>query len=112
MSGYQKEIIDSIYDASLITSGVVGIGVIAKKAVGVSKPMAKMDFEDIAKLTAYIASSSNTANPYFITGIIIVTGGALWYFSNRQGKPDTPKPAQPQVVRQAPAPQVYDLSNF
>ena len=58
MSGYQKEIIDSIYDAFLITSGVVGIGFIAKKAMGVNKPMAKTDFEDIAKLTAYIASSS------------------------------------------------------
>ena len=50
-------------------------------------------------------------NPYFIIVGIIVAGGAVWYFSNRPAS----APPKPRVVRQtapAPAPQVYDLSNF
>ena len=58
MSGYEKEITDSLYNAFLTTAGVVAIGWGAKKALGMSKPSAKIDTEDVVKLTGYIAAST------------------------------------------------------
>ena len=57
MSEYKKEIADSIYDAFVVVGFTIGYAMIGKKVFGMSKPNAKMDFEDVAKLTGYVSAA-------------------------------------------------------
>ena len=53
----EKEIMNELYDALMVTVGVVGLSMISKKALK-EKLTDATDFHDIAKLTAGVAGST------------------------------------------------------
>ena len=53
---YQKEVIDSVYDAVVVVGLTIGYALLGKKALGIAKPGAKMDLEDGLKMTGYVAA--------------------------------------------------------
>ena len=59
---YEKEIIDSLYDAFLYTTGIILYGMLGKNALGFTKPCGKLDTDDVLKLTGYTALSIMTVD--------------------------------------------------
>ena len=56
----EKEMIDSIYDAGIVVGLTIAYALAGKKIFGMTRPGAKMDFEDGAKLTGYVAAAMMT----------------------------------------------------
>ena len=57
---YQKEVIDSLYDAAVVVGLTMGYAMLGKKAFGMTKPGAKMDVDDGVKMTVYVAAGMMT----------------------------------------------------
>ena len=56
----EKEMIDSMYDAVIVVGLTISYALAGKKILGLTKPGAKMDLEDGAKLTGYVAAGMMT----------------------------------------------------
>jgi hypothetical protein len=58
MTDTKKEVINELYDATLLTTGVVGVSYLAKKVAGKSLG-APMTLEGAAKLAVAVAGSAS-----------------------------------------------------
>ena len=67
---YQKEIMDSVYDAAIVVGLTIGYSLLGKKAFGMAKPGTKMDVEDGLKLTGYVAAGMMTKDYMVKQGLI------------------------------------------
>lgn len=54
---YQKEVVDSLWESVRLVSYTIVLALGAKKALGVSRPGAKMDMEDGLKLAGYMTGA-------------------------------------------------------
>lgn len=70
MASYEKEVVDSLWQAARLSVYTILIALGGKKVLSIGAPSAKMDFEDGLKLSGYM------------TGAIILDNYAIkqgWY---------------------------------
>lgn len=53
---YEKEIIDMLYETLVDLGFTFGYALAGKKFLGITRPSAKMDMDDVLKMTGYFAA--------------------------------------------------------